>query len=157
VRHLRDLGRQEIATIAGPQDMAPGVDRLAGYRDIVGNGDRTLVAYGDFSEPSGDRAMGQLLEAHPTLDAVYVAADLMAAGALRALRGAGRRIPEDVAVVGNDDLDLARHTDPPLTTVRQPTVGMGQEMARLLLTLLDGKPVESPVLLETELVIRQSA
>jgi DNA-binding LacI/PurR family transcriptional regulator len=157
VSYLRNLGRREIGTIAGPQDMAPGVDRLAGYRDVVGDGDPTLIAYGDFSEPSGERAMNQLIEARPMLDAVYVASDLMAAGALRALRRAGRRIPENVAVVGSDDLDLAQHTDPPLTTVRQPTVGMGQEMARLLLALLDGEPAPSPVLLDTELVIRASA
>jgi DNA-binding LacI/PurR family transcriptional regulator len=157
VKYLRDLGRREIATIAGPQDMAPGVDRLAGYRDVVGEtADPTLVAYGDFSEASGERSMAELLEAHPSLDAVYVAADLMAAGSLRALRSAGRRIPDDVAVVGFDDVDLAQHTDPPLTTVRQPTVGMGQEMAKLLLALADG-PAQSPVLLPTELIIRDSA
>jgi DNA-binding LacI/PurR family transcriptional regulator len=157
VKYLRDLGRREIATIAGPQDMAPGVDRLAGYRDVVGEtADPTLVAYGDFSEASGERAMAELLEAHPSLDAVYVAADLMAAGSLRALRRAGRRIPDDVAVVGFDDVDLAQHTDPALTTVRQPTVGMGQEMAKLLLALADG-PAQSPVLLPTELIIRDSA
>jgi DNA-binding LacI/PurR family transcriptional regulator len=157
VEHLVGEGRRTIATIAGPQDMAPGVDRLAGYRDVVGEtADPMLVAYGDFSEASGERAMAELLQAHPSLDAVYVAADLMAAGSLRALRRAGRRIPDDVAVVGFDDLDLAQHTDPPLTTVRQPTVGMGQEMAKLLLALADG-PAQSPVLLPTELIIRDSA
>lgn len=158
VRYLVDLGRQQIATIAGPQDMAPGVDRLAGYREAVGaDADPTLVTYGDFSEASGERAMAELLDLHPSLDAVYVAADLMAAGALRALRRAGRRIPDDVAVVGFDDLDLAQHTDPQLTTVRQPTVGMGQEMARLLLSLIEDREVDSPVLLPTELVVRDSA
>lgn len=157
VSYLVEHGHDVIATVAGPQDMAPGIDRLAGYREVIGDRfDPTLVAYGDFFEESGDVAMTELLARRPDLDAVYVAADLMASGALRALRRAGRRVPEDVAVVGNDDLELAKHTEPPLTTVRQPTVEMGQEMARLLLALTTGT-ADYPVLLPTELVVRASA
>jgi DNA-binding LacI/PurR family transcriptional regulator len=158
VAHLVERGNRVIATVAGPQDMAPGIDRLTGYREVIGaRFDPSLVTYGDFFEESGDRAMTELLDRHPELDAVYVAADLMALGALRALRRAGRRVPEDVAVVGNDDLEIARHAEPPLTTVRQPTVEMGQEMARLLLDLTNGARADRPVLLRTELVLRDSA
>ena len=157
VSYLVGKGHQKIATVAGPQDMAPGVDRLAGYRDVIGERfDPTLIAYGNFQEDSGEEAMSELLERHPDIDAVYVAADIMAAGALRALRRAGRRVPDDVAVVGNDDIELAKHTEPPLTTVRQPTVQMGQEMARLLFALTTGH-ADYPVLLPTELIIRASA
>src|SRR5262245_32009980 len=101
VRHLLDRGRTRIATIAGPQDMPAGIDRLAGYqRDLPGARRTPRVAYGDFTRRSGELAMRELLDADPALDAVFVASDLMAHGALQALRDAGRRVPDDVAVVG---------------------------------------------------------
>ena len=101
--------------------------------------------------------MRQLLDDDPELDAVFVASDLMAHGALRTLREAGRRVPDDVAVVGFDDIELARYTEPPLTTVRQPIVGLGREMARQLLRLAAGEQIEPAVVLPTELVLRDSA
>jgi DNA-binding LacI/PurR family transcriptional regulator len=162
VAHLAASGRRRVATIAGPQDMGVGVARLAGYREAcLAAGLATvedLIAYGDFSESSGVAAMGQLLARAPDLDAVFVASDLMAAGALRALRDAGRRVPTDVAVVGFEDSALARQTDPPLTTVHQPVEAMGREMSRLLLSRIRGDEPDQPyVLLDTHLVIRQSA
>jgi DNA-binding LacI/PurR family transcriptional regulator len=81
----------------------------------------------------------------------------MADGALRTLREAGRRVPDDVAVIGFDDADFARYTDPPLTTVRQPIIEIGREMVRLLLRLADGEPVEDALILPTHLVLRDSA
>ncbi|WP_370350311.1 LacI family DNA-binding transcriptional regulator [Catenulispora sp. EB89] len=163
VEHLIASGRREIVTIAGPQDMAAGVDRLAGYRDAVrAAGMPQVSVVGDFSGPSGERAMASLLNARPNLDAVFAASDLMAAGALRALCRAGRRVPDDVAVVGFDDAPLAAHTRPPLTTVRQPVEDMGAAMARQLLRgMADGAgrgsgPVE-PVILGTTLVRRGSS
>src|SRR5690606_29476932 len=100
-RHLIDLGRTRVATIAGPQDMVAGIDRLAGYRsELRGSNRRSIMAVGDFTRESGAAAMKQLLEDEPSLDAVFVASDLMADGALRSLRQAGRRVPDDVAVVG---------------------------------------------------------
>jgi DNA-binding LacI/PurR family transcriptional regulator len=158
VRHLLATGRRRIATIAGPQDMVAGVDRLAGYRRTLADDDRrSIVAVGDFTRESGAVAMRQLLADDPHLDAVFVASDLMAHGALRALREAGRRVPEDVAVVGFDDIELASYTDPPLTTVRQPITEIGRTVARQLLRRLAGEDVEPVVILPTELVVRDSA
>jgi DNA-binding LacI/PurR family transcriptional regulator len=158
VRHLLDQGRQRIATIAGPQDMVAGLDRLEGYRRAMAGSDRrSLVAVGDFTRDSGATAMRQLLDDDPALDAVFVASDLMAHGALKALREAGRRVPDDVAVVGFDDIELAAFSDPPLTTVAQPIVEIGRTIARQLLRRLDGEDVEPAVILPTELVVRESA
>jgi DNA-binding LacI/PurR family transcriptional regulator len=158
VRHLLAIGRTRIATIAGPQDMVAGIDRLAGYRtELRGSGRRSIVALGDFTRESGAAAMRELLEDDPALDAVFIASDLMAHGALRTLREAGRRVPEDVAVIGFDDVEMARYTDPPLTTVRQPILEIGRQMARQLLRLAAGETIEHAVVLPTELVVRESA
>lgn len=162
VEHLFVQGRRRVATIAGPQDMGVGLARLSGYREAVraagGAVESGLVAYGDFSEGSGTAAMRRLLDACPDLDAVFVASDLMAFGALRALREAGRRVPEDVAVIGFDDAPIARSAEPPLTTVFQPVEEMGRQMARLLVSRIRGEEVPSPhVLLDTELIHRASA
>jgi DNA-binding LacI/PurR family transcriptional regulator len=161
VGYLLDQGRRQVATIAGPQDMCAGVDRLAGYRDALGPRQyrRSLIAYGTFTQQSGDQAMTELLQRDPRLDAVFAASDLMAVGALRALRRAGRKVPDDVAVVGFDDLDLATMADPALTTVRQPTVEMGRQMASMVMALAERPhaPRARGLILPTELIIRQSA
>jgi DNA-binding LacI/PurR family transcriptional regulator len=160
-RYLLESGRQVIATVAGPQDMKPGVDRLDGYRAALtaaGLFDRRLITYGDFGQASGDHAVHLLLERRPDVDAVFVASDLMAVGALRALRRGGRRVPDDVAVIGFDDSPIARQTEPPLTTVRQPVEEMGSRMARELLGLLRAtEPNGRRVVLDTDLVLRDSA
>ena len=162
VRHLALRGCTRIATIAGPLGMEAGRSRLQGYRqalDEVGlSFNEGLVGHGDFAEDSGYRAMLELLERRPDLDGLFVASDLMAAGAMRALREAGRRVPDDVAVVGFDDSSVARHTDPPLTTVRQPTEEMGRSMARILLEEIAAPTgIHHQVELATELVRRGSA
>ncbi|WP_433530057.1 LacI family DNA-binding transcriptional regulator [Micromonospora sp. CA-263727] len=158
VRHLIESGRRRIATIAGPQDMVAGIERLAGYRDTVAAaGLPEMVAVGDFTRESGAAAMRQLLAAHPDLDAVFAASDLMAHAALRTLREAGRRVPEDVAMIGFDDIETAAYTDPPLTTVRQPILELGRQGTRLLLRLAAGEPVEPALILPTELILRDSA
>jgi len=157
-RHLVESGRQRIATIAGPQDMIGGIDRLTGYRtELRGSRRRSIVALGDFTRESGAAAMRQLLDDDPALDAVFVASDLMADGALRTLRQAGRQVPDDVAVVGFDDIELARYTEPPLTTVRQPILDIGREMVRQLLRLAAGEEIEPALVLPTQLVRRDSA
>jgi DNA-binding LacI/PurR family transcriptional regulator len=161
VRHLVDLGRTRIAHITGPLDQTSAADRLDGYRDTVG--DTGLVAEGDFTPAGGERAMRDLLDRHPGLDAVFAANDLSAAGALRVLRERGRRVPEDVAVVGFDDmLPVAEQTDPPLTTVRQEIEEMGRLMARLLLTRItdapdQDAPAPTGLVLPTTLIRRASA
>ncbi|WBB57172.1 LacI family DNA-binding transcriptional regulator [Verrucosispora sp. WMMD573] len=162
VEYLAGRGRRRIATIAGPQDMGAGLARLSGYRDAVrtaGFGvNPDLIAYGDFSEESGAAAMRGLLERCPDLDAVFVAADLMAFGAMRTLREAGRRVPQDVAVVGFGDEPIARQANPPLTSVFQPVEEMGRQMARLLVDRIRGDELATPhVVLDTQFVERASA
>ncbi|HEY3873218.1 MAG TPA: LacI family DNA-binding transcriptional regulator [Actinocrinis sp.] len=159
VSHLVRCGRRRIATIAGPRDMTSGVDRLAGYREVLEESALPgLIGYGDFSLASGEHAMTRLLERRPDLDAVFAASDPMAAGALRALRRAGRRVPDDVALVGFDDDPIAQHTLPPLTTIRQPVEEQGSIMAGYVMALIEGEPVPQWVNeLPTSLVQRESA
>jgi len=161
VAYLIDSGRKAIATIAGPRDMSPGLDRLLGYRKAmtaVGVSDPGLIAYGDFGIVSGEHAMYRLIDHRPNLDAVFAASDLMAAGALRALRRLGRRVPDDVAVIGFDDTPLAQHTDPRLSTVRQAVDAMAAQMASELLAII-ASPRSEPIhmVLDTELILRDSA
>ncbi|WP_327183310.1 LacI family DNA-binding transcriptional regulator [Streptomyces sp. NBC_01334] len=140
VQHLVALGRRRIATVTGPYDQEnSAADRLAGYRDVLRDaGSPPLVERADYTRQGGADAMAALLDRHPDLDAVFVASDLMASGALQTLRERGRRVPEDVAVVGFDDLtSIAETTDPPLTTVHQDIEEMGRLMARLLLARED--------------------
>jgi DNA-binding LacI/PurR family transcriptional regulator len=160
--HLLSRGRRHIATITGPRDMSAGLERLEGYRQALADAGEdpatAAVADGDFSEPSGVRAMRELLDRVPDLDAVFAASDPMAAGALTVLREHGRRIPDDVGVVGFDDSPLSQHPAPPLTTVHQPAERMGQEMAALLLAQMEGRAgPDDSVVLPTELVVRQSS
>ncbi len=161
VRYLLDSGRKAIATIAGPPDMAPGVDRLLGYRQALGAAgvlDPGMIAYGDFSIMSGQHALLRLIDHRPGIDAVFAASDLMAAGALHALRRLGRRVPRDVAVIGFDDLPVAQQTDPRLTTVRQPVDAMGTRMVSEILAQIDDPEREaSHVVLGTQLILRGSA
>jgi DNA-binding LacI/PurR family transcriptional regulator len=161
VRHLLERGRSRIATIAGPQDMSVGRDRLAGYElALRGAGlpvAEDLIGEADFSEEGGAEAMRALLGREPGLDAVFAASDLMAAGALRTLRKAGRRVPDDVALVGFDDLVTSQHTEPPLTTVRQPLADMGREMTTMLLATIAGEEPDPVVIMKTELVVRASS
>lgn len=157
VRHLVNTGRRRIATIAGPPDMIAGQDRMSGYRKVLRDSDLpSIVAVGDFTRQSGAVAMRRLLGDDPALDAVFVANDLMAVGALQALRQAGRRVPGDVAVVGFDDIEAAKYTEPPLTTVRHRVYEQAAATVRLLLGLFEGGPAD-PVILPTELVVRESA
>ncbi|OLF11896.1 LacI family DNA-binding transcriptional regulator [Actinophytocola xanthii] len=134
--HLRSLRRRRIVTITGPLHTAVGHDRLAGFRDTLADPDLAWVE-GDFSRESGAVGMTHLVEAHPDLDAVFAASDLMAQGALSVLRARGRAVPADVAVVGFDDSGVALACDPPLTTVREPVEEMAAELARLLLHHID--------------------
>ncbi|GAA4142006.1 MULTISPECIES: LacI family DNA-binding transcriptional regulator [Actinomadura] len=159
VQYLLDQGRRRIATVAGPQDMGVGIDRLAGYREALAEaGLPELVVYGDFSEASGVAAAEELLEIAPDLDAVFAADDPMALGAMRVLKKRGRRIPEDVAVIGFEDSASAPVADPPLTTVHQSVEEMGRSMARLLVSRIRGEAVAEPVvILQTHLVLRESA
>ncbi|GLW20793.1 LacI family transcriptional regulator [Microbispora amethystogenes] len=157
-RYLVEQGRRRIATITGPMDTPGGVQRLEGFADVLGRkASRRLIEHGDWTQLSGESAMARLLERTPDLDAVFVASDLMAAGALATLRAAGRRVPDDVAVGGFDDSSIAVSTHPPLTTIRQPLAQVAEETVRLLLELVDGADRVEPVILPTTLVVRDSA
>lgn len=158
VRYLVEQGRERIATITGPLDTPGGLERLEGYCDVVGRtAAKRLIANGDYSRRSGEEAMARLLGQSPKLDAVFVASDLMAAGALAHLRRAGLRVPDDVAVGGFDDSPVAASTDPPLTTIRQPLERVAAEMVRYLVAAIDGSTETEAVALPTELVRRESA
>lgn len=161
VRHLVGTGRARIATIAGPKDMTPGMDRLAGYRAVLeeaGRFEPGLVAHGDFRQVSGEHMALRLLDRRPDIDGIFVASDLMATGVLRALRRTGRKVPDDVAVIGFDNSPLARNAQPSLTTVDQRIEEMGAQAARELLALIAGRPIRSrQLVLDTRLVIRESA
>lgn len=156
VEHLVGTGRRRVATITGPLDTYGGRHRLEGYHDVLGAVDPALIAHGDYTRVSGERAMDTLLARVPDLDAVFVGSDLMALGALTALRRAGRRVPEDVAVGGFDDSPVAVTAEPPLTTVRQPWTRIATQMSQLLLALISGEQ-SAAITLPTELVVRQSA
>jgi DNA-binding LacI/PurR family transcriptional regulator len=162
VEHLLAGGRRVVATITGPTDMGAGVDRLAGYREALADAgipaDASLEAAGDFTLEGGTAAMERLLAARPDIDAVFAASDLMASGAMAVLEAAGRRIPQDVAIVGYDDSPVAASVRPRLTSVRQPIEEMGHEMARLLVDAVKGAdPVQRRVILATELIRRASS
>ena len=156
--HLIGLGRRRIATITGQIDTEVGTARLRGFQEAlaIAGLDGSRVEQSDFTETGGAQAMARLLETHPDLDAVFAASDNMAAGALRTLKAAGRAVPADVAVVGFDDHLIARHTVPPLTTVRQPIRQLGREMAKMLISLIEGDQ-PSPLILPTRLIVRESA
>ena len=161
VTHLVAQGRTTIATINGPPTLPPGADRLIGWRKALLDAGRRpvrgLAAAGGFTRGGGTAAAAALLARRPDVDGIFAASDLMAIGALDALRRAGRRVPEDVAVVGFDDSGLAESADPPLTTVRQPIDDIGWHMADLLLARLDRGAAPSHVVLPTELVVRSSS
>lgn len=160
--HLLAQGRRQVATISGSLDMPAAIDRLLGFRDALeASGlpiDPALEEVGDFSPDGAARATERLLEHRPGLDGLFVASDSMAAAALGVLQGAGRRVPDDVAVVGFDDQPIARTTRPPLSSVRHPIEAMSREMVHLLLHSIearDGSPRH--VVFPTELVVRESS
>ncbi|MHC0431815.1 LacI family DNA-binding transcriptional regulator [Streptomyces sp. O3] len=160
VRHLRSLGRRNIALIAGPRDQTSALDRIDGYHDVLADADPALLCQGDFTVDSGARAMADLLDRRPDVDGVFASNDLMASGALRTLRERGLRVPQDVALVGFDDVSsVTETTRPALTTVRQDIEGMGRLMVRLLMRLLDDATSDppAPVVTPTTLVRRASA
>ncbi|WP_297109916.1 LacI family DNA-binding transcriptional regulator [Tessaracoccus sp.] len=158
-RHLIGRGAQRIATITGPQDMRAGVQRLAGFVAAMTEAGLppAAVAHGDFTVRGGEDAARELLVSAPDVDAVFVASDLMALGAVRTLQAAGRRVPDDVAVVGFDDSSAALQSSPQLTTMTNPASELTRLAAEMLKQLLDGAPSPEPVILCSRLVVRDSA
>jgi LacI family transcriptional regulator, galactose operon repressor len=158
VRHLAQLGHRRIAAIAGIQTTLAGRERLEGYRTGLAAEllpyDPALVAFGDYSAASGEDAVGRLLPAAPT--AIVAASDLMAIGATRALTAAGRRVPDDVSVVGFDDLPVAVLVRPELTTVRQDPMRIGAAAADALLARMEGNAAGRRTTIPVELMVRAS-
>ncbi|GAT66005.1 LacI family DNA-binding transcriptional regulator [Planomonospora sp. ID91781] len=160
VEHLYERGRRAIATIAGPGRTVPGAERLAGYRAaLAGLGLPArdgLVVEGDFYLSGGYAAMRRLLEADERPDAVFAAGDEMAIGAMRAIAEAGLKVPEDIAVVGFDDIELAALVQPGLTTVAQDKAGFGTAAAATLVAMIDGTAAvpPPPSVLPTALIVR---
>lgn len=156
---LVELGRRRVATICGPLDVPAAQARLTGFQDAMARYGHAFVPYseGGFTYDSGEQAMERLLAEQPDLDGVFVANDLMAQGALHALRHHGRSVPGDVAVIGFDDSSAATACRPLLTTIRHPVEDMAAEMGRLLLEHVD-EPGRAPtsVIFEPSLILRAS-
>lgn len=161
VEHLVSLGHRRIGIVSSPGNVTTSQDRMRGYvealRDygLMPPDDR--IVEGDFSEESGACAMRQLLERDADVTAMLVANDMMAIGAIGAARASGLRVPEELSVVGADDIRLASYTRPALTTIRQPIYQIGRLAAQQVLAMIAGGPLEkNDIVVPTELVVRQS-
>jgi len=158
--HLIAPGRSKIGFIGGPAYELEVQQRLAGYENALKEAgqdiDPALIEYGDFSNTSGAEAVKRLLKKVPEMDAVFVNSDLMAIAAMDAIREEGRRVPEDIAVVGYDDLSIAEHSNPPLTTIRQNIPLAGKLLALNLIEYLQTNMVTN-VSTPVELIVRKSA
>ncbi len=159
VKHLLHFGYLRVGTITGPLTTGAARDRLQGYRDAfqeVGTVvNDALIVNGNFDEASGYSCMNTLIKRG--IDAVFCASDMMASGALRALLEAQLRVPEDIALIGFDDMPFAATTTPPMTTVHQPIDELGRSATKLLISLIEGTPVQSThIMLTAHLIIRST-
>ncbi len=159
VRHLVGLGHRRIGLVGAPENTTAGLDRLNGFLDGLSEAglalDAELRRDGNYSESSGFRAMSALIPHRP--DAVFAASDTMARGALRAVREANLRVPDDIAVVGFDGLSASANTSPSLTTVRQPVEATAARAVRMLLDLVDGvTTAPTSEIMSVELLTRES-
>ena len=158
--HLLEHGRRRFAYIAGSDHTPDNAERLGGLRDTLAAAGLHLppkrLAQGDYLRGSGYQAMHRLLNLAELPDAVFAANDQMASDALIAIRERGLRVPEDIAIVGFDDVPLASYVVPPLTTAHQPIYELGRQAALAVLGALDGAPLAARVVLPVPLVIRRS-
>ena len=162
VQHLIDGGHKKIGTISGLHYTNPGLLRLEGYKKTLkSNGimiSQELIAEADFSEAGGYKAMEKLLAQNEAPTAVFVANDLMALGAMEAIKDSGRKIPEDIAIVGFDDIWFSRITSPALTTVKANLMGMGYTACSILIKTIQGESIsEENIIIDVELVVRASS
>ncbi|WP_232549348.1 LacI family DNA-binding transcriptional regulator [Propioniciclava soli] len=158
-QRLIQSGRRRLATVTGSLDMVAGQHRRAGFTRACAEAGITPVAIipGSFTEASGREAARSVLSARHDIDGLFVASDLMAAGVMAELQHAGVRVPEDIAIVGFDDSEMARRVRPALTTVRGHAHEVAQEAGRMLRELLSGSTLPAPVILAPDLVLRDSA
>lgn len=158
-RHILAAGASRPATISGPLDMPAAGDRLRGWREeLAAAGVVEVTCYeGDFTPATGARLAERLLAEHPEVDSLFVASDLMAIAAQRVIQSTGRRVPDDIAVIGFDDILAARETSPSLSSVTNPARLLAREACRLVLSQIAGDEVVSPVIIEPQLVVRGSS
>jgi DNA-binding LacI/PurR family transcriptional regulator len=158
--HLIGLGHRRIAYLGDRHGHQSDTERFAGYREALEQADLPfqpeLVVHGDGRPEGGEQAMEKLLALCEAPTAVFCYNDMSALGALRRIRHAGLRVPDDVSVIGFDDLFVAQYTDPPLTTVRQPKRQMGRLAAETLLKLMAGATSEVHIRVPGELIVRES-
>ncbi|EOL9013085.1 DNA-binding transcriptional regulator CytR [Cronobacter malonaticus] len=162
VNYLHELGHQRIACIAGPEEMPLCHYRLQGYVQALRRSGMTVdphyIARGDFTYEAGANALEQLLSLPQPPTAIFCHSDVMALGALSMAKRRGFRVPDDLSIIGFDNIALAEFCDPPLTTVAQPRFDIGREAMLLLLSQLNGHTVSSGSrLLDCELVLRGTA
>lgn len=157
--HLIAAGARRIATVTGPLDMVAAVDRLAGWSAamLAAGLDDSLRYEGDFTLQTAEEVGRRLLAEHPEVDAVFAANDLTAVGLVNVLRKGGRRVPDDVRIIGFDDTPLCLGTHPQLTSLTNPAKDLAHVATRMVLDQLASRPVESPVILRPALVARASA
>ncbi|MFC4775833.1 LacI family DNA-binding transcriptional regulator [Paenibacillus sp. GCM10023252] len=160
VQHLIDHGHRHIGLINGHAQADVSLLRLEGYRQALKESglsfDSSIVLDGSFSEGGGEDAARRLLQTHPEVTALFCASDLMALGAMKGVKGLGKRVPEDISIIGFDNIGLTGYCTPALTTVHQDKYGMGHHAAQVLIDMLEGREVEHHLVLPTELMIRES-
>jgi LacI family transcriptional regulator len=160
VQHLLELGHKHIGMINGHEFAFVSVKRLEGYKQALLEAGLPFyedwVVNGAFEEERAEQEALALFTKYPEITAVFCASDLMALGAIKAVKKLGKRVPEDIAVIGHDDIFLASYSTPPLSTVAQNVFAMGYEAAKLLIEMLEGKAESHVKILETELKIRES-
>ncbi len=160
-QHLIDQGRQNIGIITGPMEWWEARQRELGWREaLAANGrfvDESYITNGDWTPSSGERSIQMLLEWHPEMDAVFVCNDQMALGAMKVAQQMGRQIPQDLAVIGFDDIPEAPYFSPALSTIRQDIAEMGCQGVKQLLTLIHNEQPASPAILQPRLIIRESS
>nr|WP_263327920.1 LacI family DNA-binding transcriptional regulator [Neobacillus sp. Marseille-Q6967] len=160
-KHLIDVGCKRIGIIRGPEDDFTAVQRMWGYRDCVKDFDwfnQSWIALGDFSVKSGYLCMKELFQRHPDIDGVFASNDLMAIGLLKAAHEWGRKVPDELAIVGFDGIDMTQYTYPPISTIRQPIYEMGKMAMEELIRLIN-EPNSDPskVELDVDLILRESS
>jgi LacI family transcriptional regulator len=162
VEHLISLGHTSIACITNTSlSYTASKERLNGYRSALRNSglkfDPDLVAYADFTVDSGYECITDLISRRKGFSAVFVASDTVAIGAVSGLKKSGLKVPQDIAVVGFDDISYSRYMDPPLTTVRLPASELAHKASEMLIGLLkEGQPADKHLLLDTNLIVRSS-
>jgi LacI family transcriptional regulator len=160
VRHLLENGHRRIAMINGHDQAHVSRERLEGYREALEKSglpfEPELVFDGGFTEEGGAEATYQILLKHPDVTAIFCASDLMALGAMRALERMGRKVPDDVSIVGFDDINIAAYCSPKLTTIRQDKYELGYQAAQLLIDMLENRTKNRKILLSNQLIIRES-